>query len=259
MRVGAVSLAIVATFASSAAAQSEGASEEAVAAYRRARELYAAGQYRDASVALERALELDPGSPTLVYNLARVYELMGELERSVEYYERYQELLPQQHAREQERAEATIRRLRGAQRDASPASAPPRAVEPLRQLPGVVLVRESGVADEAFWIALIGGAASVAIGVTFGILALDARSRADGFVLRPNGAPVTERTRLYADAQTFGIVTDVTIGVGAAAILAAGLLYFLREHTVERAPIRAVEPSASFGRDGAIFGARGCF
>ena len=241
---------------------------EAIEFYREAREHYAGGRYDEAAEALERALVLDPDSPTLVYNLARVYELLGDLERSLRYYERYRELLPQQQAQEADRAEATIRRLQGARatgqgrQDDEPA---PREVAPLRQLPGVVLVRENGVADEAFWIALGGGAVSLAAGAVFGSLALVSRADADDFVLGRGGGR-QDRDRLYDNATTFGVVSDVTLGLGGAAVIAAILLYFLREHTVERAPVRAsegdgatVEPSASLTPDGVALGLRGTF
>ena len=195
---------------------------EAVEYFRVARERYEAGQYREAAEALERALVLDPESPTLVFNLARVYELLGELDRSLQYYEQYQRLLPQQQAREQERAEATIRRLQGARASDELEREPPQQVEALRQLPGLVLVRESGVADLGFWLTLGVGAASLATGAVFGGLMLDARTSANSF---PNAEP-------------FGVVADITLVAGTGLVLTAVLLYFLREHTVERAPIR---------------------
>ncbi|MCB9593523.1 MAG: tetratricopeptide repeat protein [Sandaracinaceae bacterium] len=242
---------------------------EAVEMYREAREHYASGRYQEAADALERALVLDPDSPTLVYNLARVYELLGELDRAVNMYERYQQLLPQQQAQEQERAEATLRRLQGAresQRADELPPPPPQEVEALRQLPGLVLVRENGVADEAFWVLLLGGAAAVAAGAVFGSLALAARGRADDFLLGQDGASSTRRG-LYSDATLFAGVSDATLGVGGAAVIAAGLLYFLREHTVERAPVRAVErahsaslwPELMVGPTGGGVAARGRF
>lgn len=220
---------------------------EAVEFYRQAREHYAAGQYQDAADALERALVLDPDSPTLVYNLARVYELLGNLDRALNMYERYQQLLPQQQAQEQERAEATIRRLQGARESTQPdepAAPPPQEVEALRQLPGLVLVRENGVADDAFWAVLVAGAVSLAAGAVFGSLALVYRGDADDFVLGQDGS-VAERRGLYTDATLFAGLGDATLGLGGVGVVAAGLLYFLREHTVERAPVQAVEREAS--------------
>jgi len=198
---------------------------EAVEFFRRAREHYEAGQYREAAEALERALVLDPESPTLVFNLARVYELLGELDLSLRYYELYQRLLPQQQAREQARAEATIRRLQGARTSEDFEPPQPEQVEALRQLPGLVVVRENGVADLGFWLTLGVGAASLAGGGVLGALTLDARSNANTF----------------ANAEGLGIAADVTLGLGAALVVSALLLYFLREHTVERAPIRSAD------------------
>lgn len=210
---------------------------EAVEFFRQARERYEAGQYREAAQALERALVLDANSPTLVFNLARVYELLGELDLSLRYYEQYQQLLPQQQAREQARAEATIRRLQGARTSTEREAPQPEQVEALRQLPGLVVVRENGVADLGFWLTLGVGAASLATGGVLGALTLEARSSANS----------------YPDAQGLGIAADVTLGLGGALVISSLLLYFLREHTVERAPIRSadeeVEAEASLDVD----------
>ncbi len=233
-------------------AQSDGSDDgtppEAVEFFRRARESYDAGRYREAADNLERALILDPDSPTLVYNLARVYELLGDLDRSLDFYQRYQRLLPQQQAREQDRASATIRRLQGAQASgqlgADEAPPMPREVEPLRQLPGLVLVRERGVADTAFWVTLTGGVALLAVGAVFGSLALLEHQAATAFVLDGTNDP-SQRSGEINRAHTYGYVTDAALGAGALAVIGAGLLYFLREHTVERAPVREVDGEES--------------
>ena len=43
------------------------------------REHFRAGRYREAIVELKAALELDPDSPTLMYNVAYANELLGDL------------------------------------------------------------------------------------------------------------------------------------------------------------------------------------
>ena len=242
---GIIALASALSFVSivpgAARAQDESANTppEAIRMYAEGREHYAAGRYAEAADALERALVLDPDSPTLVYNLARVRELLGQIEAALELYGRYQRLLPQQQAEEQERADATIRRLQGARDSQRPEAPPPppEEVAPLRQLPGIVLVRENGVADAAFWVTLAAGVAALAAGASFGALALVEQQFADSFVLdgfNNRG----ERDSALDRAQTYGYVTDISLGVGGVAVIAAGLLYFLRSHTVERAPIR---------------------
>ena len=70
---------------------------------------------RTGSNSVTRALnELDPESPTLAYNLARVYELMGEFERSAEYYALLIAITPEDDEQRQS-AEAALERVRGAQ------------------------------------------------------------------------------------------------------------------------------------------------
>ncbi|MGE0786198.1 MAG: tetratricopeptide repeat protein [Sandaracinaceae bacterium] len=220
----------------------EGTPPEAVQFYTSARENYEAGRYQEAADDLERALMLDPDSPTLVYNLARVYELLGQPARALVQYERYQQLLPQQQARDQERAAATIRRLEGAAASNGPPRArpSPREVAPLLQLPGLVLVRENGVADGLFWGMLVGGGALVVLGATLGALALAQRSAVDGWVLGRDGS-LSQQVSAQSTAQSLGIGADVCLGVGGALVIASLLVYFLRDHTVERAPLRAVD------------------
>jgi tetratricopeptide (TPR) repeat protein len=66
---------------------------EAIDHYSRGRAHYQAGRYREAVIELEQALALDPGSPNLVYNLARVYELLGRIDPAIANYERYRSML----------------------------------------------------------------------------------------------------------------------------------------------------------------------
>src|SRR5262245_38941542 len=80
--------------------KSPGPPPEALAHYNRGRAHYQAGRYREAVVELEKALSLDPQSPNLVYNVARVYELLGDMERSIAFYERYKRMLPAQEREE---------------------------------------------------------------------------------------------------------------------------------------------------------------
>lgn len=276
MRLGRCSLAICGWLLAVPAvcrAQADDTPPEAVEFFRLAREDYAAGRYREAADGLERALVLDPDSSTLVFNLARVYELLGNLPRAVEFYERYQQLLPHQQAQEQERSEATLRRLRGAQESLpgdQEGGARPHEVQPLMQLPGLVLVRENGDADGIFWAVLTTGVASLAIGGILGGVAIGSRSGADSYVLGRDGS-AQQRSDLYGDAQTFALTSDITLSVGGVAVLVAGLLYFLRERTVERAPVRAVEegedgeeapsiePTAGASASGAFAGVTGTF
>src|SRR5262245_44072169 len=86
--LGAGSLPI-ATFAPRAAADDDGASDApakpmsaskaaAEKHYKRARELYQLGRYREAIAQLEAALKLDPQGAELLYNLGLVHEKLGD-------------------------------------------------------------------------------------------------------------------------------------------------------------------------------------
>lgn len=233
-------MAVLLLGAAPACAQEAETPPEAVEFYRQAREHYESGEYRQAADDLERALMLDPDSPTLVYNLARVYELLGEPERALQRYEQYQRLLPQQQAQEQDRAEATIRRLQGAAANQEPSEAleQPREVAPLRQLPGLVLVRENGVADAAFWGVLAGGGVALVAGAVLWGVALDLRGQVDNWVHGRDGDD-QDQEDTHAVATQLALGGDIAFGVGAVGVIAAGLLYFVRDHTVERAPVGA--------------------
>src|SRR5262245_24814610 len=54
--------------------------DAAIQHYSIGREHYQAGRYREALNELEQAVRLDPASPNLVFNVARVYELLGEID-----------------------------------------------------------------------------------------------------------------------------------------------------------------------------------
>ena len=225
---------------------------EAVELFRQARESYQQGRYTEAAENLERALVLDPASPTLVYNLARVYELLADVDRALVQYRRYLQLLPAGQSEERERAEATIRRLEGA-RESGVGVEPEQAPEPLRELRGTVQVRERGVADVPFWVTLIGGGAVLAGAAITGGLALDWRAAGDTFVLGLNGS-IEERDSRYATASALGLVTDIGFGVGGAAVVAAVLLFLLRENVREQ----PIQPMLDVAPDGtAWLGARG--
>jgi tetratricopeptide (TPR) repeat protein len=237
---------------------------EAMEFFRTARERYREGRYPEAAADLERALALDPASPTLAYNLGRVYELMGELPRALGHYRRYLELLPADQADERERTEGTIQRLEGAIASGSVEEEPAPQAEPLRELRGSVVIRERGVADEAFWITLGGGAAVVVGAIVTGALALERAGARDGLVLRDPSQYEAHRAAYAsadADAGTLGLVTDVLIGVGGAALVASVLLFVLRENVTERPaePALAWLPFVAAGHDGVLVGVGGAF
>ena len=203
--------------------------------YNRGRAHYQAGRYRQAVVELERALQLDPTSPNLMYNLARVHELLGDIERAIGYYERYREMLPPSEQEERQRVAGVIARLRGAKQHV----VRPRATEPP---PPVLVKTERGVADAAFWTVATLSVAALAAGAVTGRLALREEQNARSFVLGKDGT-LRERDDVADKADRLALASDGSFLLGAVSGLTAILLYALRTKPVVQ-PSIAVAPSS---------------
>ncbi|MBX3229997.1 MAG: tetratricopeptide repeat protein [Labilithrix sp.] len=200
--------------------------------FHKARELYGAGNYREAIHELEVARGLDPKAKDLVMNLAIVNEKAGKYDEALAWFKTYLEM-DGITAAERSKAEANMKRIEGAKREhaartpsppasgtpAPPPSATASGAEPARTDPPKGRVDGATIAAGA--IAGVG----LAAGATFGILAL---------TQRPNGF-VTGRDGTFADLQsktdgahTMAIVADVALGVGVVATIATLYLYFGR-------------------------------
>lgn len=204
---------------------------EAIQFFESGRAHYEAGRYQEASVDLERALQLDPSSTTLIFNLARIYELLGELDKAVAFAEKYLELLPEDMLEERERAESTLRRVRGAQEWLAlrQSEEPPE----LRQLTPTVIVRERGVADTPFWATLAAGAGLLAVGGALGGVAFAKQRQAADIVLRDD-ADRNEQADVMDRADRLALSADILMAAGIATEIGALLLYLLRVRTFER-------------------------
>lgn len=197
--------------------------------YNRGREHYQAGRYREALQELEMAVNLDPSSPNLAYNVARVYELLGEIDQAIAFYRRYRDMLPANERAERERTVLTLQRLEGARVHVE-GSTPPT----------IIIERKRGVADGAFWsVAGVGALALVGGGVT-GVLALTTEHESDQYRLGKDGGP-SGRNALVQRADRLALASDALLLGGAALGITAILLYTLRERTVS-------EPAAPASR-----------
>lgn len=225
-----------------AAAQSRAAVEH----YERGRDHYQAGRYPEAAQELERAHQLDPDSPTLAYNLARVYELMNDFERAVFYYTRLIEMTPptdEQHTS----AQAALERVRGAQaaidaqRVADEATqAEQAAADAAAREEDLRLAREEATIETETRLRLRGradgwfyGSAAIAIGAlgggtVLGFYALRRDNEADDWVVGA-GHTARQRSNAQASARRMAIGADLLLGTGVAAALSSLLLYYLRE------------------------------
>ena len=204
---------------------------EAVDHYLRGRQWYLAGRYRDALVELKAALELDPNSADLLYNVARVYENLRLFDEAIAYYQRYLERLPQANPEERDKTDKTIRRLQGAklefeQQQRREQEQAAQNVEPRHS------VRR---ADLAFW--LTGGAAAalLAAGGVTGVLALKKTDDVGSFVVGPDGT-LMQRQHMVQQADQLALATDVMLGAGAAALTGAILLFLLRDPDPDAQP-----------------------
>jgi tetratricopeptide (TPR) repeat protein len=209
----------------------------AVDHYSRGRAHYQAGRYREAVAELEQALALDPSSPNLVYNLARVYELLGNIDQAIAHYERYRAMLPADEAAERERVGVAIQRLTGAR--AQLATAPKQPV----------VRSERGVADTAFWTLASASFAALATGGITGGLAVRAEREARGFVLGRDGDGEALELRAQR-ADRLAAASDATIALGAVGGLTSILLYALRSRPV-------VMPSIAWAPHGLCVTVRG--
>jgi tetratricopeptide (TPR) repeat protein len=211
---------------------------EALEHYSRGRAHYQAGRYREAVVELERALALDPSSPNLVYNLARVHELLGDIAPSIGYYERYSAMLPASEQEERQRVAGVIARLRGARTQL----ARPAPEEDRSHSQPLVLRTERGVADGAFWTVATLSLAGLAAGAVTGYLALRKAREGRRFVLGLDGDNA-DRLALADKADRFAYASDGCLAFGAIGGLTAILLYALRSKPV-------VQPQLSVLRGG---------
>ena len=208
-----------------------------------AREHYRNGRYPEAAEELERALMLDPTASTLLYNLGRVYELMGEYDRAISAFERLLAATPDASADERAQTEITLARLRGAAERATP---PPTVEEVGTMEEGPTFVRERGVADEAFWGVGIAGAVLALGAGALGITALVMRGNVDAWVLGRDGT-LGDRDLALATAQGLGLAADITGGVSVAAFVTAIGLFVFRERTYEVWPESAPVVALSAG------------
>jgi tetratricopeptide (TPR) repeat protein len=225
---------------------------QALKHYERGRALYQAGRYREALTELQQALALDPNSPNLVYNVARVYELLGEIDLAIEHYVRYQKLLAPDQVEEIARVESTLQRLAGARHQVvpEPAPAPAQPSGPPR--------RQRGVADAAFWTLTATATAALAAGGGVGFMALRADQEAEQFTIGEDGDRA-EHDALVERADRLALASDITLLGGAALGVTAILLYALRTKPVLEAALPAPRAVVELGAcaGGAMLSIRG--
>lgn len=169
------------------------------------------GDYRGAIVLFEEAYNIEP-VPNLLYNIARCYEELGELETAVDYFQRYTRL-PGVEDSDRQAAEDRISNLERKLAD--------RQNETAQEIvdSSTLEVDESPSQLPAF-AAMGGGIVLIGAGVAMGLAASSSAGQISDDSLGYN-----DRLAARDRARTQGIVADVFY-VGGAAALGVGLYLF---------------------------------
>ena len=225
--------------------------QAAVDHYMLGRRHYLAGRYREALVELKTALELDRNAPDLLYNVARVYENLGELDEAIAYYQRYLALMSLEQIEERDRTEKTIRRLQGAKREIA-------ATEQRPMTRGAPADTHAGRADLAFWITGGAGLALLAGGATCGVLAIRRYDAVGEFVVGADGT-LEDRKSVSDDANRFALLADGLFIASGLALTSAALLYLLRDAEETKPQAGALRFGLNVGERQAQFSLSGQF
>ena len=203
--------------------------------------LYAARDYRRAIEKFIQAYAIDP-DPNLLFNIARCYEELGEVDAAVEKYETFLKT-PGADTRGQTRARESLAALREARAEATPAPAAPSAPAPAPAQPAPPEQHESHVLP---WLTLGGSVLFAAAGTTFYLLGASDHDAVTGARGYGDAAAVSEMTHKEADDLVSSGDTKKLIGgisFGLAGALAATYVVLLVSADDESPPEGQPEPS----------------
>lgn len=239
----AISLVLLATSVPAGAAEptSAEAKNAALEHFKKARELYQNGEYKNARDELLEARKLDPHAKDLVLNLGTVSERLQEYDQALVYLREYQDLSDVTEA-ERQKVDGIIKRVEGAKKNAAPKQDVPRVIVKTVKVPATHEVSYGRIDALNITTGVVALGAAAAAG-TFGVLALGARP-ADG-TQTSSSYPYTSLQADTNRAHTFAIVADVGLVVAAVATVATVVLYFAR--TKEAQPA-APPPSLSLAQ-----------
>lgn len=211
---------------------------EAQLHFKKARDLYQQGSYRDALNELEAANSLDPQAKDLVFNLSLVSEKLARIDDALRYMRMYGDM--NLDSGERARAEASIRRLEGVKRE-MPEVAPVVVTPPTPPpaLPSEPPPQQRGRMD--LWTVTAGVVAvgGFTVGTIFGIKATSDKPAA-GIKTGSGGMSFADVQAKQNTAHSEAILADVGFAVGIAATVTTAVLYFARM----KKPVRADEPKS---------------
>jgi tetratricopeptide (TPR) repeat protein len=226
------------------------AAEKAAAAYQLGREAFAAKRFEEARGHFEKAYLLDP-SPVLMFNLARACEEMGDAAKAIEYFQLYLDRQPDAADRPDiERRIRVMQAIVGRERPVEPAvaTAPPSSAAPATTPTPATPPPGHSVLWPVGWATLGVGAATVGVGIYFGLEAQDAE---DAHKAARTGR---EKEKLGQESEDKALVANVLYGLGGALLVTGGTLLVL-----DRRGQSAARPTALIVPGGAYLGLDGAF
>jgi tetratricopeptide (TPR) repeat protein len=243
--------------------------------FKRARELYQQGAYREAIAELERARTLDPHAKDLIFNLAVVHEKLADIDDALKYFRLYETMgLTDQ---ERERAEAYLRRLEGAKKELDASANQELQARKEREPPTTPLTSQTQTAEPLpppretppgrgrVDAATISAATLTLLSLGFGtFMGIKAKSDqpAAGFVTGPDGS-YAHLQDLAMSAHREAIYADVGFGVTVLAGAATLYLYFGRTSAPDAAapgkPAKVPLVTAAPTRNGGALVLQGSF
>ena len=196
-------------------------------------ELYAEGKLPEAVSEMLKAYELAP-APGLLYNIARIYQKMGQRDLAVHYLkefvtqpgaepDRVQKAL--EHLEELNRTPLSPPRLETVPEEKVPVASPSPeegAAVPSVAPPATPAPVEGGGPDHTLaWVAMGTGGAALIVGGVLGGLALSSASE-----LSDDALEYQAKVDAQSSSRSLALGADISIGVGVAAA-ALGLVLFL--------------------------------
>jgi hypothetical protein len=233
--------------------------------------LYAARDYRHAIEKFIQAYAIDT-DPNLLFNIARCYEELGEVDAAIEKYETFLKT-PGADTRGRQRARESLASLRDARdngsepNDSAEAHSRPAPADSMRAAPPAVADTDTGGTSSVLpWVTLGGSLAFAAIGTTFYLLGASDHGKvtdAPGFDDSTAVSTMTHRQAddLVSSGDTKKLIGGVSFGVAGALAATYVVLLVTRgdEKPSEPAPAQNLGLSLAPSTHGAALSVQGSF
>jgi tetratricopeptide (TPR) repeat protein len=232
--------------------------------YQKGMKAYTLGKFPDAIEEFEKAFELR-SEPIFLYNIAQSHRQNNSPQRAIFFYRRYLEAEPE--AKNRADVEQRIKDMQSQLNAKAENTPPPQPVvvqpvpvvpqpvtpQPVAQPIGVVHAQPAADPSAGRGLRIAGiavGAVGVASVVTGIVLGLQANTLNDE-ATKPGS--VFDNSK-YDSAKTYRTMGYVTLGVGAAAIVTGGVLYYLGASKNSSSSV-AIAPMIAPGLGGAMLAA----